>query len=88
MKQTARQKAEHALAKWKRKNDGVENASVNRLVNMTQADMRDGPQHCRRELSYEEALRILMIQFKDDSLAFAQRAREYLKGKETDAENL
>lgn len=69
-------KEEYALAKWKRKNYGVENATLNGLVKMTQTDSKefDG-----QGLAYKEALRIVMIQLKDDSLAFAQRVREYLK---------
>lgn len=76
---TPLRKAERACAAWKRKNFRVEGASVNRLVEMIQLDLRNAPRHCRQEISYQEGLRLLMICFKDDSLAFAQRVSEYLQ---------
>ena len=52
---------------------------INALVKMVQEDIRGAPQDCRRELSYQEALRILMIEFKTESYYFTKRVREYFK---------
>ena len=72
-------RAEKACAKWKRKNYRVEQASINGLVRMLQEDYMSSPDP--KEISYEAALKILMICFKDDSLAFAERVSAYFEGK-------
>ena len=69
-------RAEKACAKWKRKNYRVEEAHVNGLVRMLQEDHKG---FAKEQMSDEEALRILMICFKDDSFYFAKRVSEYFQ---------
>ena len=65
-----------SFAKWKRKNYGVEGATINNLVKIVQAKVKEFDSS---ERSREEALRILMLEFKADAYYFAALVREALE---------